>query len=166
MEELIRLADEGTPLSASVVLNDGRFYLRLYIPLELYAKHTAKVRVRPKASLVAGFDINPGRINMVIVDSEERIGDVKTRHFPDVTLAGFPRAGGEGANRKVAKFAYREPLGHAKMMVRKRRGIFVQINLAYTSIGAAPLSEKLGLDLHTASAHLLALRFLKSANVC
>ena len=135
---------------------------------------------------------------MVIVDFNGRIRDVKIKHFPEVTLAGFPRGRAKdlrlktlselidyasyhnakyfvferigkipkrkmetrSVSRKVSKFAYAELLRHAEIMVEKRNGIFIQVNPAYASIDAIPLSEKLGLDVHTASAYLLALRYL------
>ena len=67
-------------------------------------------------------------------------------------------------SRKVSKFAYTELLRHAEIMVKKRNGIFIQINPAYTSVDAIPLSKKLGLDIHTTSAYLLVIRHLKSMN--
>lgn len=200
VEEAIRLAENGSPYSASVVLSKGKYYLHLHIPLELYANHTAKVKVSDKARLTAGFDINPDRICMVIVDADGNIRDVKTKHFPEVTLAGFSKSKARdlrlkalselidyachhnvkyfvfekirkisrrkmktrSASRKVSRFAYAELLEHAKVMVEKRGGVFVQVSPAYTSVDAIPLSRKLGLDIHAASAYLLAIRCLKS----
>jgi len=202
IEELIRLAEEGAPYSAGIVLNNGKYYLHLHVPLELYAKHTAKAKVKPKACLAAGFDINPDRICMVIVDPDGNIRDIKTKHFPEATLPGFSRSkakdlrlkalselidyachhnakyfvfedigkiprkktGNKTVNRKVARFAYRELLEHAEIMVKKRGGIFKTINPAYTSIDAVPLSRRIGLDIHTASAYIIAFRGLKSIN--
>ncbi len=66
----------------------------------------------------------------------------------------------KNVNRKVARFPYRTLLRHAKTMVKKRDGVFVTVSPAYTSIDAIPLSRKLGLDVHTTSAYLLALRYL------
>mgnify|MGYP000073554727 CR=1 FL=1 len=198
IEELIRQANNGMPYSASIVLSKGKYYLHLHIPLELYAKHTTKVRVSTKARLIAGFDINPDRMCMIIVDTNGHIRDVKTKHFPEVTLAGFPKnktkdlrlkalselidyachhnvkyfvfekirkipkgkMKTKSASRKVTRFAYAELLQHAKVMVKKRNGIFIQMNPAYTSVDAIPLSRKLGLDVHTTSVYLLALRYL------
>jgi len=198
VEELIKLAEIDTPYSASVVLRKQRYYLHLHIPLDLYANYIAKVKVSTKAHLIAGFDVNPDRVCMVIVDFNGQIRDVKTKHFPEVTLAGFPRNKAKdlrlkalselidyacyhnvkyfiferirkipkkkmrtrSTSRKVSKFAYAELLRHAEIMVEKRNGIFIQINPAYASIDAIPLSRKLGLDVHTTSAYLLALRYL------
>ena len=66
----------------------------------------------------------------------------------------------KSANRKIAKFALREYIGHLKVLVPRYSGRLHFINPAYTSIDAIPLSRKLGLDVHTTSAYLLALRYL------
>ncbi len=203
VDELIRLAEKGLPYSASVVLNNNKYYLHIHLPLRLYAKHTAKTRVTAKARLVAGFDINPDRICMVIVDSDGRLRDVRNEHFHEVVLAGFSgnkardlrlkalsrlidyachhnvkyfvfekignipkrKMRSKRASRKVSKFAYNELLNHAKVMIKKRGGIFVQASPAYTSIDAMPLARRLGLDIHSTSAYLLAIRALKSKSI-
>ena len=40
---------------------------------------------------IASFDLNSDRINMVIVDRNGEIRDVKVKHFPEVTSHGFPK---------------------------------------------------------------------------
>ena len=70
----------------------------------------------------------------------------------------------KNANRKISRFPYRTLLIHTKTMVKKRGGVFATISPAYTSIDAIPLSKKLGLDIHTASAYLLAMRHLNLQN--
>jgi len=71
--------------TAKVVFRNGRIYLHLSIPFELvqYGVTCGK--------LIASFDLNSDRINMIIVDREEKIRDVKVKHFPEVTSHGFPR---------------------------------------------------------------------------
>ncbi len=66
----------------------------------------------------------------------------------------------KSANRKIAKFALREYIEHLKVLVPRYSGKLHFVNPAYTSIDAIPLSRKLGLDVHTTSAYLLALRYL------
>jgi len=68
------------------------------------------------------------------------------------------------ANRKVSKFALREYINHLKTLIPRYRGKLHFINPAYTSVDAIPLARKLGLDIHTTSAYLLAIRFLKPMN--
>jgi len=70
------------------------------------------------------------------------------------------KTGNKNTNRKVARFPYRILLRHAKTMVKKRNGVFATISPAYASVDAIPLARKFGLDVHTASAYLLALRYL------
>jgi len=41
-------------------------------------------------NLIASFDLNSDRINMVIVDDDGKIRDVKVKH-PEVTSHGFPK---------------------------------------------------------------------------
>ncbi|OYT47309.1 MAG: transposase, partial [Desulfurococcales archaeon ex4484_42] len=60
------------------------------IPVDLYLKYFSKGSAN--GSLIAGFDLNTDRINMVMVDKFGRIRDVKTEWFPEVTSHGFPRS--------------------------------------------------------------------------
>ena len=69
------------------------------------------------------------------------------------------------ANRKISKLALGEYLSQMEILVKKVDGKIIKVNPAYTSIDAIPLARKLGLDRHTASAYLIALRglfFLKN----
>jgi len=79
----------------------------------------------------------------------EKLGNIKRK-----------KTRNKNANRKISRFPYRTLLTHAKIMVKKRNGVFATVSPAYTSIDAIPLSRKLGLDIHTTSAYLLALRYL------
>lgn len=75
--------------TAKIVFRNGRIYLHLSVPLELYLKYFSKGKA--KGNLIAGFDLNSDRINMVMVDKLGIIRDVKTVWFPEVTSHGFPR---------------------------------------------------------------------------
>jgi len=197
------LINADFPFPSGIVLNNGRFYLYVTIPLEIYMKHDSHPKVSVNSKYIAGFDLNSDRINMVIIDRDGEVIDVKNMHFPEITQHGYPqnkardtilkslnklmdyavhhnvkyfvfeklsnikgrRTSSRNANRKISRFPYRVLLTHARTMVRKRNGVFIQVSPAYTSVDAVPLSKKLGLDIHTASAYLLALRYLKSTNV-
>ena len=93
---------------ARVVFRDGRIYLHLSIPLELYLKHFKKGETR--GELIAGFDLNSDRINMMIVDRFGRIRDMRTEWFPEVTSHGFPRNKARAkrleALAKLLRYAY------------------------------------------------------------
>ena len=185
--------------SADIVGKNGKLYLHVAVPIELYAKHdTTHQKITEKHRYIAGFDLNSDRINMVIINESGEALDIKNKHFPEVTQHGYPKNKAEdiilkslswlvdyavyhsvkyfvfeklnnikhrktrsrNANRKISRFSYRELLTHAEIMVKKRGGRFITINPAYASIDALPLSKRLGLDIHTASAYLLAIRYL------
>ncbi len=171
-----------------------RIYLYLNIPVELYVKYfTKKVRVHPGSKLFAGFDFNVNRINMVIVDQYGRMRDVKNIHFPEVInydrnksrairqealskLVTYAVSHGvkyfvvEDLNKperirgKIRKWAIREYLLQMEILVRKVNGALVKVNPAYTSVDAIGIALARGLDIHTASAYLIALRGIKSHN--
>ena len=197
------LINAGFPYSVGVVLNGDKFYLHVSVPLEIVVRHETRLRASEKSKYIAGFDLNSDRINMVIIDENGEIIDIKNRYFPEITSHGYPKdkardtvlkalsmlidyavhhnvryfvfekldnikakkTRSKNVNRKITLFPYRTLLIHAKTMVKKRNGVFAMVSPAYASIDAAPLAKKLGLDIHTTSAYLLALRYLKSMNV-
>jgi len=192
------LTSADFPFSASIILNDNRFYLHVTVPLEIVIKHDHRPKVSEKSKHIASFDLNSDRINMVIINSSGEILDVKNKHFPEITSHGYlkdkardpifkalnelidyavnhdvryfvferlnnikaEKTRSRSTNRKITQFSYRTLLTHAKVMVKKRNGVFTVVSPAYASIDAIPLSKKLGLDVHTTSAYLLALRYL------
>ena len=92
IEELVELANaRRESYGAVIVFRDGKVYLHLEVPLWLHLKHFSK----PKwlgYGLVAGFDLNSDRINVVVLDREGRIVAMKTFWYPEVTSPGFPRS--------------------------------------------------------------------------
>ena len=199
--ELVELAKQKrASYGARVVFRDGRIYLHLSVPLELYLKHFKKGEAR--GELVAGFDLNSDRVNMVIVDRLGRIRDVKTERFPEITSHGFPRnkarakrlealakllryayhhnvgavafenlltikkrkyINNSTANRKITRFAKRELLQHALAMAMKH-GFKVHLIDPKGTTNSKEHDEVMkrhGLDRHTASAYLIALKGLK-----
>ncbi|WP_264890766.1 hypothetical protein [Vulcanisaeta souniana] len=199
--ELVELArQKRVSYGARVVFRDGRIYLHLSVPLELYLKFFRKGGAG--GSLVAGFDLNSDRINMVIVDKCGRIRDTGTAWFPEVTSHGFPRNKaktrrlealskllryayyhGVGvvvfenlfavkkrvfgrnriANRKIARFAKGELLRHGLVMAMKYGFRVYLANPKGTSNSREhdEVMRRYGLDRHTASAYLIALKGLK-----
>jgi len=179
-------------------LKTNKFTLYVNIPIEIYVENTRKqIKSHAKQKHFAGFDFNSDRINMVIIDENGEIRDIKNTHFLEVTSHGFPREKAEtirrealaklvkyakehgvkyfiveklekpktkmrnkAANRKISKFTIREYLNQMEILIRKVGGKLIKVNPAYTSIDAIPISKKLGLDIHTASAYLIALRGL------
>ena len=126
--ELVELAKQkGVSYGARVVFRDGRIYLHLSVPLELYLKHFKKGEAREE--LIAGFDLNSDRVNMVIVDRFGRIRDVKTQWFTEVTSHGFPRNKAKTkrleALAKLLRYAYHHNIGTVVfenlLAIKKRR---------------------------------------------
>jgi IS605 OrfB family transposase len=74
---------------ARIVFREGDIYLHLSIPIQLYLKYFKKGEARGR--LIAGFDLNSDRVNLVIIDEHGKIVDVRTAWFPEVTSHGFPR---------------------------------------------------------------------------
>jgi len=196
IEELLR---GGQTYGAGVSLSDdGKYVLYVNVPRKLYVERMKKkIKTNAKARLFAGFDFNPDRINMVIVDKKGQIREARNEHFHEVTSHGFPRekakairrealarlvkyakehgvkyfvverlekpktkTKSKSANRKITKFAVREYLEQMRILVEKVGGKIIEVDPAYTSIDAIPLAKKLGIDRHTASAYLIALRGL------
>ncbi|MEM1794024.1 MAG: hypothetical protein QXV30_03425, partial [Desulfurococcaceae archaeon] len=93
---------------ARIVFRSGRIYLHLSIPIELYLKYFRKGEARGR--LIAGFDLNSDRVNMIIVDEYGRIVDMRTAWFPEVTSHGFPRSRAKVARlqalSKLIEYAY------------------------------------------------------------
>jgi len=86
LEELSRRKEEGY---GAVVSFKHYPMIHLQIPLWLYLKHFSS----PKPNgygLVAGFDLNSDRLNVVVVNEEGKVVTEKTWWYSDVTRPGFP----------------------------------------------------------------------------
>jgi len=68
----------------------------------------------------------------------------------------------KATNRKINKFALKQYTGHLKVLVGRVDGKLHLINPAYTSVAAKMISRDLGLDTHTTSAYILALKHIKT----
>ncbi|MEM1796823.1 MAG: hypothetical protein QXM97_03705 [Zestosphaera sp.] len=204
VKELSELArSKKLSYGARVVFRSGRVYLHLSVPVELYLKYFRRGEAR--GSLIAGFDLNSDRVNMVIVDEYGRIVDMRTAWFPEVTSHGFPRnrakvarlqalsklieyayhhgvgvtvfedlgrikrrefTGSPTANRKISRFAKRQLLAHVVVMSLKYglKPALVDPRGTSSSHEHYFIMEKYGLDRHTASAYLIALKYLRDEN--
>ena len=198
IKELIELVrQKRASYGARIVFRSGRIYLHLSIPIELYLRHYVKGRT--EGELIAGFDLNSDRINMVIIDGYGRIRDIKTEWFPEVASHGYPRSKaktrrlealakllryafhhGVGtvvfenllvikkrrytrsrkANRKITRFAKRELLQHGVVMAMKYGFKVLLVNSKGTTNSEehGKIMRRYGLDRHTASAYIIALR--------
>ncbi len=92
VEELINHAlNQELSYMAKIVFRNGRIYLHISTPTELYIKHFRKVDNDPNGNNIAGFDLNSDRINMVIVDRQGIIRDFKTEWYPEVNRSGYSK---------------------------------------------------------------------------
>jgi len=87
LEELSRRKEEGY---GAVVSFKHYPMIHLQVPLWLYLKHFSS----PKPNgygLVAGFDLNSDRLNVVVVNKDGKVIVNKTFWYSDVTRPGFPK---------------------------------------------------------------------------
>jgi predicted transposase len=87
LEELSRRKEES--YSAIISFKDHP-EIHLQIPLWLYLKHFSL----PKPNgygLIAGFDLNSDRLNVVVVNKESSIVTAKTWWYSEVVSRGFPK---------------------------------------------------------------------------
>jgi predicted transposase len=87
LEELSRRKEEGY---GAVISFKDHPVIHLQIPLWLYLKHFSS----PKPNgygLVAGFDLNSDRLNVVVVNEEGKVIVIKTFWYSDVVRPGFPK---------------------------------------------------------------------------
>ncbi len=89
--ELVELArHKRLSYGVSISFSNGRPYIHVEIPLWLYLKYF--LIPKPEGyGLVAGFDLNSDRLNVVVIDSEEDIVALKTFWYSEVVSHGFPR---------------------------------------------------------------------------
>lgn len=185
---------------AGIYLKSGKFEIHINIPLNLYIKYMKKRSRTRIVGYVAGFDFNPDRVCMVIIDQRGVIRDIKNEYFSEITSHGFPRdtaktirreaiaklvkyarehgvkyfvieklskpksKGSKKAKRKQTKMALREYTQQMEVLVPKVDGELIKVNPAYSSISARIIAKDLGLDIHTASAYIIALRGLRKHN--
>ncbi|MEM0027652.1 MAG: hypothetical protein QXT53_07865 [Ignisphaera sp.] len=91
IEELIQLANaKRESYGASITFRNGKVYIHLEVPLWLYLKHLGTEKPRGYG-LVAGFDLNSDRINVVVIDANANIVAMKSLCYSEITSPGFPR---------------------------------------------------------------------------
>ncbi|OYT52048.1 MAG: hypothetical protein B6U76_10295 [Desulfurococcales archaeon ex4484_217_2] len=64
------------------------------------------------------------------------------------------------AKKKIYRMALREFIQQMEVLVPKVDGVLIKVNPAYSSVSARIIAEDLGLDVHTASAYIIAKRGL------
>ncbi|AWR95527.1 hypothetical protein [Acidianus brierleyi] len=87
LEELAERKEEGY---GAVISFKHYPMIHLQVPLWLYLKHFSL----PKPvgyGLIAGFDLNSDRLNVVVVNKDGKVIAIKTFWYSDVTRPGFPK---------------------------------------------------------------------------
>jgi len=87
LEELAERKEEGY---GAVISFEEKPMIHLQVPLWLYLKHFSS----PKPNgygLIAGFDLNSDRLNVVVVNKDGKVIAIKTFWYSDVTRPGFPK---------------------------------------------------------------------------
>ncbi len=72
------------------------------------------------------------------------------------------KTGSRIANRKISKFALREYLDHLGVLVGRAGAEFHPVKPHHSTTLGRMISKFIGVDVHTASAYALALRFLNT----
>jgi len=88
-EVIEKAVNKELSYNARIIFRDGRIYLHLSIPIELYLKYFRKGYAY--GNNIACFDLNSDRINMVIMDRQGVIRDVKTEWYPEVNRPKYPK---------------------------------------------------------------------------
>ena len=87
LEELANRREEGY----GVVITFKHYpMIHIQVPLWLYLKHFST----PKPAgygLVAGFDLNSDRLNIVVVNKQGDVVTTRTYRYPEVTRPGYPK---------------------------------------------------------------------------
>jgi len=110
LRELVDLAKQKKlSYTARIVFKEGDIYLHISIPIQLYLKYFKEGEAR--GQLIAGFDLNSDRVNLVIIDEHGEIVDARTAWFPETTSHGFPREKAKAlrlnALARLLKYCYR-----------------------------------------------------------
>jgi len=87
LEELSRRKEEG--YGAVISFKDYPM-IHLQIPLWLYLKHFSSLKPNGYG-LIAGFNLNSDRLNVVVVSKDGKVVTKKTWWYSDVTRPGFPK---------------------------------------------------------------------------
>jgi len=166
-------------------------YLNIPINLYVKYMGSAITNASSNALLLAGFDFNIDRVCMAIIDSTGRLRDTKTVFFSNAVntprevsetmreealaeLVKYAVTHGvkylvvedlERPHRvkgKVGKWALRQYIQHLRVLAKRLNLDIIEVNPAYSSIDAIGIALAQGLDKHTASAYLIAMRGLKN----
>ena len=90
LRELIELANKREEGYGAVISFGEYPRIHIQIPMLLYLKYFSMLKSRGYG-LVAGFDINSDRLNVIVIDAGANIVAMKTFWYSEVVSHGFPR---------------------------------------------------------------------------
>jgi predicted transposase len=90
LKELEDLAERKEEGYGAVISFKDYPMIHLQVPLWLYLKHFSSPKPNGY-SLVAGFDLNSDRLNVVVISKDGKVVTKKTWRYSDVTRPGFPK---------------------------------------------------------------------------
>ena len=90
LKELEDLASKKVEGYGAVISFKDHPMIHLQVPLWLYLKHFSSPKLNGY-DLVAGFDLNSDRLNVVVVNKESSIVTTKTWWYSEVVSHGFPK---------------------------------------------------------------------------
>jgi len=171
LEELSQRKEEGY---GAVISFKHYPMIHLQVPLWLYLKHFSL----PKPNgygLIAGFDLNSDRLNVVVINMEGEIITFKTWWYSEVVSHGFSKEKAKAlrlnALSQALDFLSRIGVDYVALI----HGVIKALRLGFNVILVNPkdttnseehekvMREK-GFDRHTASAYLIALKGLGMLN--
>jgi IS605 OrfB family transposase len=91
INELIELANQRKiSYGISISFRNSKSYIHVEVPLQLYLKHFSTPKLRGYR-LLAGFDLNSDRVNVVIIDADANIVAMRTFWYSEVVSHGFSK---------------------------------------------------------------------------
>jgi len=93
LNELIKLSNQKKmSYDVAISFRDGKVYVHVELSMWLYLKYLSTSRQKGYG-LIAGFDINSDRVNVVVVNEAGDIIALKTFWYSKVVSHGFSKKG-------------------------------------------------------------------------
>jgi len=90
LRELIELANKRSEGYGAVISFRKHPRIHVQVPLQLYLKYFGQSKAKGHG-LIAGFDINSDRLNVVVLNNDGDIVAMKTFWYSEVVSQGFPK---------------------------------------------------------------------------
>jgi len=91
IKELVKLAKQKKiSYGVTISFRNGKLYIHIEIPIWLYLKYFSQPKSKGYG-LIAGFDLNSDRLNVIVINGNGDIVASKTCWYSEVVSHGFPR---------------------------------------------------------------------------